>query len=118
MSARSGARSACERAGYFSGRSLGGRNTHQVLPIDISKTKRWFALGGRVTHFNFFDRSVRPGVLALLNFYDRRGIPKSGERLGLRRVEPHGQIEWPLRRRQPVTLPIAAGIFILEIKRQ
>ena len=51
-----------------------------------------------------------------LNFLDGRRIPFASQRLGLRAIETHAQVERPLRRGQPVGFLILAPAFILEIR--
>src|ERR1700730_5418077 len=51
-----------------------------------------------------------------LRLHDRRGIPFPGQRLRLRAVEAHGQVEGSLRRRKPVGFHVLARTFVLEVK--
>ena len=51
-----------------------------------------------------------------LQFCDRRRVPLAGERFGLRGVQPHSQIERPLRRGKPVSLFVRPRAFVLEVK--
>src|SRR5262249_36368287 len=46
----------------------------------------------------------------------RRRIPFAGQRLRIRCVEPHGQVEASLRRREPVGLLVLAGILVLNVE--
>jgi hypothetical protein len=51
-----------------------------------------------------------------LRLDNRRGIPSAGQRLGLRRVQAHRQIEWRPRRGKPVGFELLAGTVVLEVK--
>src|SRR5260370_827873 len=46
---------------------------------------------------------------------DRRPIPFTGQRLGFRAVEPHGQMERALGSGKPVALLVLARALVLEI---
>src|ERR1700687_4033388 len=51
-----------------------------------------------------------------LRIHDGRGIPFSGQRLRLRTVEAHGQIEGYLTRRKPIGFLVLARVLVLEVK--
>src|SRR6267378_5498662 len=51
-----------------------------------------------------------------LHLRDRRRIPFAGERLRLRSVQAHGQIERSLRGGKPVGFHVLSGTFVLEIE--
>ena len=61
--------------------------------------------------FSLLSRQARK----VRNLRDRRRIPFTCERVGLRRVEAHGQIEGSLRRWQPVRLTVLAGALVLDL---
>jgi hypothetical protein len=50
-----------------------------------------------------------------LQLRDHRWVPLAGERLSLRGVEAHGQIEGPCRGRQPVGFLVLTRAFVLEV---
>src|SRR5262245_39506229 len=52
------------------------------------------------------------------DFCDGRRVPAASEPLRLWAVETHGEIEWPLRCREPVGFLVLARAFILEIEVQ
>src|SRR6516225_9503797 len=62
------------------------------------------------------------GTINLLTAYarqrhalDRRWVPLAGERLRVRRVKPHQQVELAFWGREPVGFLVCARTFILEI---
>ena len=59
---------------------------------------------------------LRQGVGKTRSFHHRRRTPFAGQRCRLRGVEAHGQIERPLRRRQPVGFLVLARAFVLEVE--
>jgi hypothetical protein len=52
----------------------------------------------------------------LLYLDDRRGIPLAGQRLAFRCIDPHREVEWSLRRWQPIGLLVGTRAFALEIE--
>jgi hypothetical protein len=44
------------------------------------------------------------------------GFQFTSQRIALWRVETHGEVERPFRRRQPVRFLVSAGAFVLEIE--
>ena len=46
----------------------------------------------------------------------RRRVPFTGQRIALRCIETHGEVERPFRCRQPVRLLVGAGALVLEIE--
>src|ERR1700732_1415896 len=48
--------------------------------------------------------------------HGRRRIPLAGERVELRDVEAHCQVEWPLRRGKPVGLFVLSWALVLEVE--
>src|SRR5882672_766539 len=51
-----------------------------------------------------------------LRLHDGRRIPFAGKRLGLRRIQAHGQIEWCLWRGKPVGFQVFSRALVLEIE--
>src|ERR1700684_2339745 len=49
-------------------------------------------------------------------FSDWRRVPLPRERVRLWTVEAHRQIEWPIRRGNPIPLFVCPRIFVLEVK--
>jgi hypothetical protein len=98
---------------FFGTHSAGGGAVHSI--IRGHQTKEGCPGSARTPNF-----ASRPTLLRCqswhLRLHDWRWIPLAGQRLRLRRIEAHGEIVRPFRRRQPVRLLVGTRTLVLEVK--
>ena len=85
------------------------------MVLDASKCEKFLGHRGSRNAAVSFQLLGRQAWQSL-DLCDRRGTPFTGERLGLRAIEPHSQVKGSLRCGKPIGFLVLSRTLVLEIE--